>query len=110
MPVVRVDVTAIVLNVAVRTVVRVLDVDDRRGQTILQVDGIPSTIGPPLQVLQPRRLPVAPVEVLLRYHGRLVRASIDGGPVKPGSELAAAGWTETDGGPVVRGFPTTQTG
>jgi hypothetical protein len=110
MPVVRVDVTATVLNVAVRTVVRVLDVDGRKGQPVLQVDGIPSTIGAPLQVLQPRRVPVAPVEVLLRHHGRLVRASIDGGPVKPGSELAAPGWTETDGGQVVRGLPTTQTG
>jgi len=110
MPVVRVDVTAAVLSVAVRTVVRVLDVDSHRGQAVIQVDGIPSTIAAPLQVLQPRRLPAAPVDVLLRHQGRLVRASIDGGPVKPGSELAAAGWTETDGGPVVRGLPATQTG
>jgi hypothetical protein len=110
MPVVRVDVTPTVLSVAVRTVVRVLAVDSHRGQPVLQVDGLPSATCAPLQVLEPGRTPTAPVDVLLRHHGRMVPARIDGGAVKPGSEIAAPGWTEIDGYPVVRGFPTTQTG
>jgi hypothetical protein len=110
LPVLRVDVTPTVLKVAVRTVVRVVDVDSRRGQAVLQVDGIPSATGCPMQVLQPRQVPTAPADVMLRHHGKLVTARIEGGPVGPGSELAAAGWTETEGFSVVLGFPTTDSG
>jgi hypothetical protein len=109
MPVMRVDVTPTVLDVAVRTVLRVVDVNSGGSKPILEVDGLPPATAAPLHVLQPERATAVPTDVLLRHHGMLVRARLVGRPVRPGSELAAAGWTMTERGPVVLGCSTRQT-
>lgn len=109
-PVQRIDVTLAVLDVATRTVVRVLGVQNRRGSTVIEVDAVPRTLGAPLLVLGSRAEPAPPVDVMLLHRGRLVSARVSGGPVRGGMELAARGWTPGGRPLVVRGYPAHRAG
>lgn len=109
-PVQRVDVTLAVLDVATRTVVRVLGVHTRRGATVVEVDAVPRTLGAPLLLLGAQAEPAPPADVMLLHRGRLVSARISGGLVRSGMELAARGWTPGGRPLVVRGYPTHRTG
>lgn len=104
-PVVRVDVTLTVLDVAVRTVVRVLGVA-RYGDTVVwDVTAFPGSTAAPLTVLRASPADAGTVtDVVLRHQGRLLSARVRGGPVVPGSALGAPGWTGPPRPPVVRGF------
>lgn len=104
-PVLRIDVTLAVLDVATRTVVRVRDLRTRRGATVVEVDAVPRALGAPLLVLGSRAEAAPPVEVMLAHRGRLVSARISGGPVRAGTELAARGWTPGGRPLIVRGYP-----
>ena len=104
-PVVRVDVTLPVLDVATGTVVRVVGLQAGRAGTVLEVDAVPRSLGTPLVVHGSRAAAAPPVDVMLSHRGRLVGARVAGGPLRAGVELAARGWTP-GGRPVfVRGYP-----
>jgi hypothetical protein len=103
-PVLRVEMSATVLDVAVRTVVRVLAVSNRGDRPLLHLDGLPAAVDPSLRVLRPRSGPAAPERVLITANGRLRTARLHGGPVVPGSELDASGWIDTVHPVVVRSF------
>lgn len=104
-PILRVDVTPTVLDVAVRTVVSVIGVGTLDGRTVLETDGLPPAAAP-VHVLRRQGAAGAPADVVLRHSGRLLPARLHGGPARPGDELAVRGWSATRHPLVVRGFPT----
>jgi hypothetical protein len=104
-PTMRVDVTGIVLNAAVRTVLGVLGVEEAEGVPILDVDALPRSVAATLDVLQGRPDEAHVHPVLLRNGGHLVPALLVGElPAHAGAEIAAPGWTDLGRVPVVRGF------
>jgi hypothetical protein len=108
-PVIRVDVTGTVVDVAVRTVVRVLGVETPGGAPVLEVDALPRCVGDPLRVLGATGFAAPPADVLLRHRGRLVSARICG-PALAGCELSATGCIDECHPLVVRGFPAVAAG
>jgi hypothetical protein len=105
-PVLRVDVTRTVFDVAVRTVTGVLRTSTLQGRPVLETDGLPPAAAP-VHVLRRRYRAGDAAEVLLRHVGHLLPARLHGGPALPGDELAARGWTTNEHPLAVRGFPST---
>ena len=102
-PVMRMDVTRAVLDVAVLTVIGVLAVEPAAGGPILDVDLLPRSVALPLHVIGKCPATASIDHVLLRRRGRYVSARLLGGlPLDPGTELVAPGWTDVDRLPGVR--------